>query len=323
MTSPRPIEERISAWLTEEAPDDVPHRVLELTFDRTRALPQDRAIARIPVRRSASRLALIAAALLVIAGITGAVIGARLLQPDQPDLRARVLGAGVLRVAIRAEAPQALVPTTGLSGFDVDVARELASRLPVDLDLVTVTTIDVTAGAPRGAWDIAIASLPEAAFDPAAVTAGPAYYAWPRYVLVPAASPIAAPTDLAGRTVCAVAGDAGADWAKASLADGSATVVTRTTDDACLAELDAGNVSAVVTATLGPADLDVRTRYRSIGGPPVERRVVAAGAADRPASMLEEITRLLRGMADDGTLADLSKGRFGGVDLSSSIVKGG
>lgn len=329
MTHPRPIEERIRAWIVESVPDDVPHRVLEQSFERTRTLAQDRAVGagslRGMTRRSPVRYALLVAAVLAIAGIA-VVVGTQLIRPDQPeqpDLRTRVLDAGVLRVAVRAEAPQALVPDSRLSGFDVDVARELASRLGVDVDLVTVTARQAGAGAARGAWDISIASLPAAAFDPEVIEAGPAYYAWPRYVLVPAASPLVSPDGLAGQVVCAVAGDAGADWASTSLASGSATVVTRPTDEACLTELDAGNVSAVVTATLGPADLVVRAQYRSLGGPPAEERVIAARAADLPASMLDEVAGLLQDMADDGTLADLSNRRFGGVDLSTSIVQGG
>ena len=215
MTTPRPIEGIISAWLAEAAPDDVPHRVLEAAFERTRVMPQDRTFGRGGVRdiarRSPVRLALLAAALLVLAGLAAAVVGARLVQPNQPDLRTRVLGAGVLRVAVRADAPQAVIPSEGLSGFDVDVARELASRLGVDLDIVTVTADEARTGSARPAWDITIASLPAAALDPDALAAGPAYYAWPRYVLVPAGSQLASMDDLVGQPVCAVEHDAGAD----------------------------------------------------------------------------------------------------------------
>jgi polar amino acid transport system substrate-binding protein len=324
MIHPRPIEERISLGLREAAPDDVPHRVLELAFERTRTMPQDRFVGRGRVRsitrRSPVRAALLVAAVLAIAAAV-AVVGAQLLQPDQPDLRTRVLDAGVLRVAVRSEPPQAVVPSAGLTGFDVDVARELSSRLGVDLDLVTVTADEAGNGSGDAPWDISIASLPVAAFDPTAIAAGPAYYAWPRYVLVSASSPLGSLDELAGQIVCAVADDAGADWAMTSL--GAGTVVLRPTDDACLGELDAGRVSGVVTATLGPADLVVRAQYRSIGGPPVEQRMIAAHVDDRPASMLDELARLVRDMAADGTLADLSSRRFGGVDLSTSIVQGG
>ena len=42
MNDGRPIEERITHWLEQEAPDDVPNFVLESAFARTQSLPQER-----------------------------------------------------------------------------------------------------------------------------------------------------------------------------------------------------------------------------------------------------------------------------------------
>ena len=328
MTAQRPIEERIARFMAEAAPDDVPHRVLEAAFETTRSMPQDRVLPRglgewLP-RWTHGRLLVPAVVLLLVALLAALAVGAPLLlRLATPDLRSSVLERGVLTVAVRADHPQAVIESEGLTGFDLDVAQELALRLGVRAEIVTVTRDELAAGAGDGAWDLALGSIPADAVDPARVAAGPPYYAWPRYLLVPSGSPVAGPDELAGSVVCAVTGDPGADWAASAIPGAAATLITRPTDDDCLPELTAGTAAAVVTSTLGPADLAVRSQVRSIGGPPHEVRVVAAHRADRPESLLDDVERLLLDMARDGTLASLSERRFGGFDLSTPIVQGG
>jgi len=74
MTRDRSVDERISAWLLEEAPDQVPDRVLQATFERTRPSRQRRAFLgwRFPMYRiTPTAIAVGAAAILVIAvGVT-------------------------------------------------------------------------------------------------------------------------------------------------------------------------------------------------------------------------------------------------------------
>jgi ABC-type amino acid transport substrate-binding protein len=328
MSGQRPVEERISRWLTESAPDDFPHRVLESTFELTRALPQERPRPawlpdRLPSRARGPVLLLAAAVLVASAVAATAMVGGWLQRTAAPDLRTRVQSAGILRVAVRASAPQAVVPNIGLSGFDIDVANELANRLGLRVEIVTVSTEAVTRASRQSAWDVGLASLPASSLDPSLVTAGGPYYTWPRFLLVGATSPIADPRGLTGRTICAVDGDLGAAWARDRLGGVAQVVVTtRPTDDACINDLQSGLVDAVVTATIGPADLAVRTQVHSIGQPPDEVRVVAARRADHPDPMLADVDRILEGMARDGTLGQLSRTRFGGVDLSTTVVQG-
>ncbi len=81
MTQDRSVDERISAWLLEEAPDQLPDRVLQATFERTRPSRQRRAFLgwRSPmIRITPTAIAVGAAAILVIA------IGVALLpRPNQ------------------------------------------------------------------------------------------------------------------------------------------------------------------------------------------------------------------------------------------------
>jgi ABC-type amino acid transport substrate-binding protein len=324
----RPVEQRISRWLTESAPDDLPHRVLESTFQLTRALPQERPRPAWLPQRLPSRvrgpLLLLAAAVLVASAVAATVmVGAWLQRTAAPDLQTRVQSARTLRVAVRASAPQAVVPNIGLSGFDIDVANALGNRLGLRVEIVTVSTEAVTRPSGPPAWDVALASLPASSLDPALVTAGGPYYTWSRFLLVGATSSIADARGLAGRTICAVEGDIGAAWARDRLGGVAQVVVTtRTTDDACINDLQSGLVDAVVTATIGPADLAVRTQVHSVGRAPDEVRVVAALRADQPDTMLADVDRILADMARDGTLGQLSRTRFGGVDVSTTVVLG-
>jgi len=74
MTQDRSVDERISAWLLEEAPDQLPDRVLQATFERTRASRRRRVFLgwRFPmIRITPTAIAVGAAAILVIAvGVT-------------------------------------------------------------------------------------------------------------------------------------------------------------------------------------------------------------------------------------------------------------
>jgi hypothetical protein len=72
MTGPRPAEDRIALWLEEEANGALPDRVLDATFDRTRALRQARRSAWRPFTMSRPIPAMVAvgaAAIIVVAGV--------------------------------------------------------------------------------------------------------------------------------------------------------------------------------------------------------------------------------------------------------------
>src|SRR5258705_6027176 len=86
MTQDRSVDERISAWLLEEAPDQLPDRVLHATFERTRVSRRRRAFLgwRSPMNRiTPTAFAVGAAAILVIA------VGVALLPRSNPSVGAR------------------------------------------------------------------------------------------------------------------------------------------------------------------------------------------------------------------------------------------
>jgi TolB protein len=84
MTRERSIDERIRLWLVEEAPDQLPGRVLQATFERTRPIRQRRAILGWkPLRPVGFRWVAVVLALLVALGAAVLAVGFR---PPPPNI---------------------------------------------------------------------------------------------------------------------------------------------------------------------------------------------------------------------------------------------
>ncbi|NOZ32650.1 MAG: transporter substrate-binding domain-containing protein, partial [Alphaproteobacteria bacterium] len=115
----------------------------------------------------------------------------------------RVMANGVLKVATDASwAPQSFLNDNNeMDGFDVDVAREIASRLGVEVEFVTPAWDIITAGNWRGRWDISVGSMTPT-IGRAEVLSFPAvYYYTPAAIAVHADSPYQAIDDLNGEKI--------------------------------------------------------------------------------------------------------------------------
>jgi Tol biopolymer transport system component len=84
MTRDRSVDERISAWLHEEAPDRLPDRVLQATFERTRPIRQHRTI--LGWRPSPMRSTTTAAIAVGAAAIVLLVVGVTQLPRSDPSV---------------------------------------------------------------------------------------------------------------------------------------------------------------------------------------------------------------------------------------------
>ena len=75
---------------------------------------------------------------------------------------------------------------------------------------------------------------------------------------------------------------------------------------------------ALVTANWSDADLAARPALKPVGGPifTEARPVIALRGDPDPDGIIAEIDRIFAAMRADGTLADFSRSRFGGLDLS-------
>jgi ABC-type amino acid transport substrate-binding protein len=319
VSTSRSVDERIARWLEEEASVELPDRVFQSTFTRTRSLPQEGRGRMRRLRVVPRRLPLLAAAALILTGAT-IIVGAYLVREPQPDLLTRVEASGVARIGVRPDHPQAR-GAGALDGFDIDVATELGRRLGVTAEIQPVEPTGLLDADEALALDILLPSMITSAIDPSRFARSVPYYWWPHYLVVDVASGRTDLDDLAGQAICAVEGDVGEAWLRGegdgAPIDGSA-VVLRATDAECLAALADGSVAGIVTARMGPADLAARPTLAVLAGPPAEPRVIVAALALQPGSLMVEVDGAISGMLDDGTLTRLSKNRFGGYDLTRS-----
>jgi polar amino acid transport system substrate-binding protein len=242
------------------------------------------------------------------------------------DLLTQVRARGALRLAIRPDFPQAMI--TGLEGFDVDVGRQLATRLALTGDPIQLTADEILSGTGDDLWDLGMPSALLSTEQAARFVSTDAYYYWPVRLLVPVGSSAASVADLTGKTICVVAGSSGEQWLAGNPPDSALSVVsapasvdtqTDATDRDCLDAVSQGDADALVTATLSDSDLAARPSFRTVGGPlfTEPRTVVAARAGPDPSALVSAIDDALGAMRSDGTLADLSRNRFGGGDLTT------
>lgn len=269
-------------------------------------------------------LRLLLAATLLLAGSIAAIVGAQLLTP-RPDLLATIRSARHVRVGVSSAYPQVLPAGGGASGFDVDVADSVATEIDSAPQLIVLPPEELVAD--PGAWDLAVVPLTDLATNPVPAVASHPVLAWPVQVLVPASAAAATLEDLRDTRLCVVLGSVGARWAEgretgvtpAAVVPSVASILPLASDTACVDALDAGRVDALVTDTLGPADLAMRPRLRPLGSPVLEVPRVLAIAADGPdpATLRSAVDAAIDRLRANGTLHDLSLRRLG-VDLTST-----
>ncbi len=115
----------------------------------------------------------------------------------------RIMSDKVLKVATDANwAPQSFLNDNNeMDGFDIDVARELAKRLGVEVEFVTPDWTVITAGRWNGRWDASVGSMTPTA-ERATVLSFPAiYYFTPAGFAVHADSTAQSKADLNGKTI--------------------------------------------------------------------------------------------------------------------------
>jgi polar amino acid transport system substrate-binding protein len=107
--------------------------------------------------RTSKVIALLLAAIVLVSLVAGCAP-----KPKEPeDMLDQVLAAGKLRVSSDANyAPQSFLDENGnWTGFDVEVAKEVAKRLGVELELMAIDWDIITGGSWNARWDVSIGSM--------------------------------------------------------------------------------------------------------------------------------------------------------------------
>ena len=148
------------------------------------------------------------------ASASTAPVSAAPATPIAGGLLDKVLKAGVLVVSTDPNyAPQSIKNKDGsFTGFDIDVATEVAKRIGVTVKFVTPNWDIITAGSWAGRWDASVGSMTVTADRQKVLDFSPAYYYTPAQMTASKASGITTLDGLAGKTICAGAATTYLDW---------------------------------------------------------------------------------------------------------------
>lgn len=267
------------------------------------------------------------------------------------DLLADITARGVLRIStdpayppqselVEGVEPPADTQCTGdekpanqFTGFDIDVAVELANRLGVEPCFITPDWTLIVGGNWAGRWDISIGSVTITPERMEVLHFAQPYYTTPAAFFVHADNTTAAAvTDLSGKTIGVCSGCTYESYLNGSLAIPGATidfVVTDAivngydTDTSALQDLALGDgvrLDAVLTAQpTGQSYIADGNPLKQLGEPVYYEYL--APAIDRsssldPASFLAAVTEAIQSMHADGTLKTLSE-QYYGTDLAT------
>ncbi|GIU94965.1 MAG: amino acid ABC transporter substrate-binding protein [Gaiellaceae bacterium] len=280
-----------------------------------------------------SVLALLAAVLALVAvGCGGG---------DEDDLLAQIEEEGVITVSTDpAYPPQSqLNQETGeYEGFDIDVAKEIAERLGVDIAWETPSWETITGGNWAGRWDISVGSMTITPERAEVLHFTPPYYYTPAAIAVHEDNTtIDGVEDLDGKRIGVCGGCTYQTYLEGTLEiaqdpSGEAVPIespiqnpniqTKETDIVAIDDLALGDgvrLDAVISAlpTLQEA-IDSGKPIKIVGEPlyyePLSVALDRNSQLD-PTRLLERISEIIEEMHADGTLSALSE-KWYGVDLT-------
>jgi polar amino acid transport system substrate-binding protein len=191
-----------------------------------------------------------------------------------------------------------------LVGFDVDVAREVASRLGVALKPVTTEWSGIIEGLRSGVYDGILGSMAVTEDRLKVVNFSTPYYYSGAQMMVKKGSSFTSPEDLRGKIVGVVTGTTFADDA-ARL--GAGEVKLYKDDTQTLTELTSGVVDGVITDRVVGVNAMNSDKFDIAPlGAPLRSEDIAVAFNKDDGTLLETVDGILKGMHEDGTLARLS-----------------
>ena len=256
------------------------------------------------------------------------------------DALAEVCSAGKIRVATDPKyKPQSWydVQTSTWDGFDVDVANEIAARLGVDIEIQAQKWNTITAGSWNDRWDVSVGSMTDTVDRESLFYFTPAYYYTPAAISVfQDNSTISGPADLTGKTVCVGVSTTYQDYVEGDLVLGSAAppfdfeitdanLQTFDTDTDALDNLALGDGvrcdAAISAQQTIQAFIDDGGPIKLVGDSLYYEPLAIAFDKNDPAdaqSLSEAVGQIVDDMHADGTLSELSKKWYGGVDWTTA-----
>ena len=274
-------------------------------------------------------------------GATGTGVCAT-VDTSQDDALAKVCQSGTLRIATDPKyKPQSWydVQKSEWNGFDVDVANEIASRLGVQPEIQAQKWAVITAGSWNDRWDVSVGSMTDTIDREELFFFTPAYYYTPAAVSVSSDNTtITGPGDLTGKTVCVGVQTTYQDYVEGDLKLGSgappfdfqidgANLQTYDTDTDALDNLALGDGvrcdAAISAQQTIQAFIDEGGPIKLVGEPLYYEPLSIAFDKNDPVdaqSLSDAIGEIVDDMHADGTLSELSKQWYNGVDWTVSTA---
>lgn len=272
-------------------------------------------------------IAVTTTALLVLAAAATPVTA----QEAGPDMLARIQEAGVIRMSTDpAYPPQSELVNGEIVGFDIDVGREIATRLGVELALETPEWSVVSAGSWAGRFDFSVGSMTITSARQEALDFTQPYYYTPAQLAAVADSGATTPEDLAGKTICVGDATTYLEWMGGTLDFGTETpdavppegsvAVSRPTDRDCAQEWGIGRRDFDGWLTSAPTVRDAIADGLPVVavGEPVYYEPLAVAfdkSVEDNDSLVAAVDAIVGEMHADGTLSELSL-KWYGEDLT-------
>ncbi len=253
------------------------------------------------------------------------------------DLLADICTKGEIRVSTDpAYPPQSeLNPETGeYEGFDIDVATEIADRLGVDIGWETPKWEVLTAGSWNDRWDMSVGSMTPTNERQDVLNFTQPYSFVPAVIVVHQDNTTVndLSTDLDGKKIGVCADCTYQFYLEKSLAIkgfdfdfviDDAKIQTYDTDTTALQDLALGDgvrLDAVMTSvTTAQAFADAGNPVKIVGDPLFgEPLAVAFDKSSQldSTSLVEQVDEIVADLHSDGTLSDLSKKWYNGIDVT-------
>jgi polar amino acid transport system substrate-binding protein len=247
----------------------------------------------------------------------------------------RVMENGVLKVATDANwAPQSFINDNNeMDGFDVAVAREIATRLGVEVEFVTPSWDVITAGNWSGRWDMSVGSMTPTVARAEVLSFPEVYYYTPASIAVHADSPYQNVGDLNGEVVGATTASTFELYLQKDLTidaegvpsfeykvtpgelrsykDGTAALDDLRLGDGVRINAMVGSLPAILAAM--ESGYPVR-----VLGEPVFYEPLAVAIERGDAEFNDKVAGIVREMKEDGTLSALSQEWYG-IDYTTPV----
>ena len=251
------------------------------------------------------------------------------------DVLDRVMKNGVLKVATDANwAPQSFLDDNNeMDGFDVAVAREIATRLGVEVEFVTPSWDIITAGNWSGRWDMSVGSMTPTVSRAEVLSFPEVYYYTPASIAVHADSPYQNVGDLNGEVVGATTASTFELYLQKDLTidaegvpsfeylvtpgelrsykDGTAALDDLRLGDGVRINAMVGSLPAILAAI--ESGYPVR-----VLGEPVFYEPLAVAIDRGDAEFNNKVAGIVRKMKEDGTLKALSQ-KWYGIDYTTPV----